>query len=83
MISARAYPNHEPASLTKADGAPFYSVTEAARALGVSPSTVWRWIEADKLRAYRVGPKRIRIKKEDLEAIIRPARARAEVKTDK
>ncbi|MDO8691519.1 MAG: helix-turn-helix domain-containing protein [Dehalococcoidia bacterium] len=62
----------------------FYSVSAAARMLDVSPSTVWRWIEAEKLPAYRVGPKKIRIRKEDLEAAIRPARARrGEVRTDK
>lgn len=54
----------------------YYTVAEAAQLLGVSPATVWRWIEADKLLAYRVGPRGIRIKKEDLEAVIRPARAR-------
>ena len=53
----------------------FYSVSQAARLLGVSPSTVWRWIEADRLPAYRVGPKTIRIRKEDLEMVIQPARA--------
>jgi excisionase family DNA binding protein len=54
----------------------FYSVPQAARLLGVSPSTVWRWIEAEKLPAYRVGPKNIRIKKEDLDKVIQPARAK-------
>lgn len=52
----------------------YYSVAEAARLLGVSPATIWRWIEAEKLRAYRIGPRGIRIKKEDLDGMIRPAR---------
>ncbi len=52
----------------------FYSVPQAAKLLGVSPSTVWRWIEADKLSAYRVGPRNIRIKKQDLEKMVQPAR---------
>lgn len=54
----------------------YYTVSEAARILDVSPSTVWRWIEADKLPAYRVGPRAIRIKKQDLAAVVQPARAK-------
>ena len=56
----------------------FYSVAEAAERLGVGHSTVWRWIAAGKLPAYRVGLKNIRIKKRDLESVIQPARARRE-----
>jgi len=52
----------------------YYTVAEAARFLDVSPVTVWRWIEARKLEAYRVGPRQIRIREEDLLAVIRPAR---------
>jgi excisionase family DNA binding protein len=54
----------------------FYNVSEAARILRVSPSTVWRWIDAGTLAAFRVGPKTIRIKAEDLETMMRPARVR-------
>lgn len=52
----------------------YYTVPEAAKALDVSASTVWRWIEAGQLPAYRVGKRRIRIKKDDLMAMIQPAR---------
>ena len=62
-------------SVTQTKDGAFYSVSQAAKLLGVSPSTVWRWIEADRLAAYRVGPKTIRIRKQDLETVIRPARA--------
>jgi excisionase family DNA binding protein len=55
-------------------GDEFYTVAQAARLLGVSPATVWRWIVAGKLPAYRVGPRRIRIRKEDLGRVITPAR---------
>lgn len=48
-------------------GRPFCTVAEAARMLGVSPATVWRWIVAQRLPAYRVGPRGIRIRKEDVE----------------
>ncbi len=53
-------------AMTRATERDFYSVAQAARLLGVSPSTIWRWIDAARLPAYRVGPKNIRIKKEDL-----------------
>ena len=52
----------------------YYSVAQAAAALGVGHSTVWRWIASGKLPAYRVGPKNIRIKKQDLDNVIQPAR---------
>lgn len=54
----------------------FYTVSEAARQLAVSPSTIWRWIEAGKLRAFRIGERTIRIRDWDLEAVFRPARER-------
>ncbi len=52
----------------------FYTVPEAALVLDVSPTTIWRWIDAGKLPAFRVGPRRIRIRKEDVEQSIQPAR---------
>jgi len=56
----------------------YYTVSEAARILDVSPSTVWRWIKAEKLPAYRVGPRTIRIKKKDLDDIVRPVHVKEE-----
>ncbi len=50
----------------------FCTVAEAAATLGVSASTVWRWVDSGKLPAFRVGPKSIRIKRQDVEAAIRP-----------
>src|SRR5579872_840796 len=57
------------------DTRPYYTVSEAAKRLAVSPSTIWRWIESDKLPAYRVGPRTIRIKREDLEGLVKPVHA--------
>lgn len=54
----------------------YYTITEAAKVLDVSPATVWRWIEAGKLPAFRVGMRSIRIKKQDLNAVVTPARAK-------
>ena len=44
----------------------FYTVSEAAMVLDVSSATIWRWIEARRLPAYRIRPRRIRIKRQDL-----------------
>lgn len=53
---------------------PGYTVREAARLLKVSPTTIWRWIASGRLRARRVGPRKVRVSEEDLAAVIRPAR---------
>ena len=50
------------------------SVAEAAEELGVSPSTVWRWIDAGRLPAFRIGPKAIRIRRRDLAPAVRRVR---------
>jgi excisionase family DNA binding protein len=55
----------------------FVTVREAAGTLGVSPSTVWRWVDAGKLPASRVGPRAIRIRRSDVEAAIGPRHLRA------
>lgn len=60
----------------------FCTVSEAAELLDVSPVTVWRWIAAGKLTAYRVGPRNIRLRKEDLDTMITPARVK-DVRTEK
>ena len=51
------------------------SVKEAGQLLQVSESTLWRWINQKRLPAYRVGPRRMRLRKRDLEPIIAPARS--------
>jgi excisionase family DNA binding protein len=47
----------------------YYTVAEAARRLNVSHSTVWRWIRARKLPAYRVGSRNLRIRSVDLDRL--------------
>ncbi len=51
----------------------FYTVPEAAEALGVSVSTIRRWIADRRLPAFRLGPKALRIRKQDVETASRPA----------
>jgi len=36
----------------------FFSINEAAKALGVHPNTIRNWIKTGVLRAYRPNPKR-------------------------
>lgn len=50
----------------------FFTIPEAAKLLKVSVSTVWRWIDSGALPAYRIGQRRIRIKKAELQTIIQP-----------
>jgi excisionase family DNA binding protein len=50
------------------------SVAEAAARLKVHKSTIWRWIDSGRLHAYRIGERRVRLKKADIEGLITPAR---------
>ncbi len=50
----------------------FLTVTEAATLLRVAPSTVRRWIRQGDIPAYRLGPRRVGLKREDLSVVIAP-----------
>ena len=54
-------------------GESYYTVAQAARTLQVHRSTITRWIKDGRLRAYRVGPKAVRIKESDLQRMITSA----------
>lgn len=45
---------------------------EAATLYGMSVDTVRRWISSGKVRAYRFGPRRIRVETDDLESMFVP-----------
>jgi excisionase family DNA binding protein len=51
---------------------PYVSVAQAAEELDVSRSTIWRWIGEGRIRAYKVGPRTVRIPRDELDALIRP-----------
>ena len=55
----------------------YYTVAQAANVLRVSRTTVWRWIVAGRLDAYRIGPRTIRVRKGDIEALPRPTRTKS------
>ena len=45
---------------------------EAANACGVSNLTIRRWIAEGRLRAYRLGPRLIRVETEDINSMFEP-----------
>lgn len=48
------------------------TVREAATLLKISPVTIKRWLKQGRLRAYHVGPRAVRIRQEDIEALLTP-----------
>ncbi len=55
-------------------GAEYLTVREAAAALRVAESTIRRWMAQGLLPAYRVGQRRVAIKRTDVARLIAPAR---------
>ena len=53
------------------------TIREAAEALDVSVSTIRRWVASGQLTAFRVGPKRISIRTEDLDNCVKLAKAQS------
>lgn len=49
---------------------PYLSIPEAAAALDVSANSVRRWVKAGRLRANRLPSGRLRVWREDVEAIL-------------
>ncbi|MGH2584581.1 MAG: helix-turn-helix domain-containing protein [Dehalococcoidia bacterium] len=49
------------------------TVAEAARLLRVSRVTMRRWLKQGRLPSYRVGPRSVRVRREDLEKVLTPA----------
>jgi excisionase family DNA binding protein len=50
----------------------YLTVTEAATLVRVAPSTIRRWIREGNLPAYRLGPRRVGLKREDLATLVTP-----------
>lgn len=49
------------------------TIPEAAAALKVSPVTISRWLKQGRLPAYRMGPRAVRIRREDLTEVLTPS----------
>jgi excisionase family DNA binding protein len=52
----------------------YLTVDEAAALLRVAASTIRRWIRQGDLPAYRIGHRRVALKRDDLNGLITPAR---------
>lgn len=57
---------------TVANAVALFTVSGAAERLNVSPDTIRRMIARGELKAYRYGPRLIRIDPADLEALRQP-----------
>jgi excisionase family DNA binding protein len=51
----------------------FVTVDEAASLLRVSHSTLWRWLKAGVLPAYRIGGRRVWLRQTDLAGLVKRA----------
>ena len=51
----------------------YLTVAEAATLLRVAPSTIRRWIREGDVPAYRIGRRRVALKRDDLSNLITPA----------
>jgi excisionase family DNA binding protein len=64
------------------------TIPEAAATLKVSPVTISRWLKQGRLTAYRLGPRAVRIRRDDLVEVLKPSghggstKAEAEAETD-
>lgn len=50
----------------------YFSVDDAAAYAGVTRYTILRWVKTGQLVGYRMGPRQIRIKRVDLDAMLEP-----------
>lgn len=48
------------------------TLNDAAERTGLCVRTIRRYIAAGRLRAYRIGPRAIRIDTDDIDALLRP-----------
>ena len=47
-------------------------LNEAAEYLGVNPRTIRRYIASGRITAYRLGPRLIKVDRDELDALLRP-----------
>lgn len=54
----------------------YLTIPEVAQELGVAESAVWRWIREERLQAFRLGNRRILVKRDDMQHLTAPERPR-------
>ncbi|WP_370448968.1 helix-turn-helix domain-containing protein [Micrococcus sp. RIT608] len=62
------------------DPRPRLTIAEVADYTGTSPSSVRRWIARGELRAYKYGPRAIRIDPADVDAMRQPVTSLADLR---
>jgi excisionase family DNA binding protein len=50
----------------------YITIAEATDLIHVSRSTLWRWIDEGRLPAYRLGRRRVLVRRDDLRSLIAP-----------
>lgn len=58
------------------EGPAYLNMRGAAEYLGLDQRTLRNYIAAGRLNAYRLGPRHVRIKIADLDALLQPIKAR-------
>ncbi|MBI2761847.1 MAG: helix-turn-helix domain-containing protein [Chloroflexi bacterium] len=59
--------------MTTSHDSDLLTIAEATHLLKVSRVTLHRWLRDGRLPAYQVGPRAVRIRRADLQAMMRPA----------
>lgn len=73
MRSAFAFPKEKLAvTATLAPRRSLVSIAKAADYADVHPMTMRRWISAGRIKAYRLGPRSLRVDLNELDAMLRP-----------
>ncbi len=54
------------------------SVADAATRIGLTERTLWAYIASGRLRAHRIGARRVRVLESDLAGLLTPLEPRAE-----
>src|SRR5262245_38909181 len=61
-----------PVPKTTSNARQLVSLKQAAAYVDVNPITLRRWISAGRVRAYRVGPRFVKVDLNELETLLRP-----------
>jgi excisionase family DNA binding protein len=59
------------AGVMTTDDSELLTIAEATRLLKVGRTTLHRWLKSGRLRAYQVGPKAVRIRRGDLNTVMK------------
>jgi excisionase family DNA binding protein len=72
-MNQTAIVGHEPRAAGTGEWGDFVTVQEGAAFLHISQSTVWRRVKAGDVRAYRLGGRRVWLRRTELAGLVKPA----------